>query len=218
MLCIGGALCFVFLVWEGRFAKVPIMPSEFRYTDGSAKVINKPAVRLLKNGYSANILLIQNLAIGWVYWGNLFYIPVYFQTVRGYDSSKSGVLLLPMVIAHGIFSGTSGFLVSYTGGYYWILLLGSAVWTIGASLKAKFYEQTTSVWMFIVFGILEGFGVGFCFQPVLVALLASSAKADRAVMTGLRNFLRAMGGAVGLTGEIRSISSFALCHFGYIRN
>lgn len=160
-------------------------------------------MRLLKNGYSANILLIQNLAIGWVYWGNLFYIPVYFQAVRGYDPSRSGVLLLPMVIAHGIFSGTSGFMVSHFGGYYWILLLGSAVWTIGASLKAKFYEQTTSQWMFIVFGILEGFGVGFCFQPVLVALLASSAKADRAVMTGLRNFLRAMGGAVGLTGEIR---------------
>lgn len=167
-------------------------------------MINKFLVRLLKNGYSANILLIQNLAIGWVYWGNLFYIPVYFQTVRGYDPGKSGVLLLPMVIAHGIFSGTSGFLVSYTGGYYWILLLGSAVWTIGASLKAKFYEKTTSLWMFIVFGILEGFGVGFCFQPVLVALLASSAKADRAVMTGLRNFLRSMGGAVGLTGETTS--------------
>lgn len=28
MLSIGAALCCAFLFWEGRFAKVPIMPSE----------------------------------------------------------------------------------------------------------------------------------------------------------------------------------------------
>jgi len=36
---------------------------------------------------------------------------------------------------------------------------------------------------------------------VLVALMANSLRADRAVMTGLRNFLRAVGGAIGLTGN-----------------
>lgn len=36
----------------------------------------------------------------------------------------------------------------------------------------------------------------------LVALLAHSRKVDRAVMNSLRNFLRTMGGTLGLTGMI----------------
>jgi len=44
---------------------------------------------------------------------------------------------------------------------------------------------------------------------VLVALMANSMRADRAVMTGLRNFLRAAGGAIGLTG--RNFPSRCLC-------
>ncbi|PKX91219.1 putative efflux pump antibiotic resistance protein [Aspergillus novofumigatus IBT 16806] len=155
-------------------------------------------VRLFNNGYSANILLAQNLAIGWVYWSNLFYLPMYFQNVRGWSPTEAGSLILPMVIAHGIFSGLSGFLLSWTGRYWPIVVGGTSIWTVATSGKA-FYGANTPVWVFIAVGMLEGLGVGFCFQPVLVALMTNSANEDRAVMTGLRNFIRAMGGAVGIT-------------------
>lgn len=126
-----------------------------------------------------------------------------------------------MVIAHGIFSGISGSLVSHTGHYNPVIISGAAVWTVAAGAKT-FYNQATPDWAFVIVGAMEGFGVGFCFQPgkfyrvlflgfvvggslmaglVLVALMANSLRADRAVMTGLRNFLRAMGGAIGLTGR-----------------
>lgn len=36
---------------------------------------------------------------------------------------------------------------------------------------------------------------------VLVGLLAGSHNSDRAVITGLRNFIRDIGGAVGITGK-----------------
>ena len=42
---------------------------------------------------------------------------------------------------------------------------------------------------------------------VLVGLLAGSQSADRAVITGLRNFIRDIGSAVGLTGK-RLLPSF----------
>ena len=41
----------------------------------------------------------------------------------------------------------------------------------------------------------------------LVALLAHSRKVDRAVMNSLRNFLRTMGGTLGLTGMILPLES-----------
>lgn len=45
---------------------------------------------------------------------------------------------------------------------------------------------------------MEGAGVGNVFQPTLVAAQAHSLKRDRAVVISVRNFLRSMGGALGL--------------------
>jgi hypothetical protein len=69
-----------------------------------------------------------------------------------------------MVVAHGIFSGISGSLVSYTGHYNPVIISGAAVWTIAACAK-MFYNQVTPGWVFVVVGAMEGFGIGFCFQP-----------------------------------------------------
>jgi hypothetical protein len=50
----------------------------------------------------------------------------------------------------------------------------------------------------IVILIIEGIGVGNVFQPTLVAVQAHALKRDRAVVISVRNFLRSMGGALGL--------------------
>ena len=46
--------------------------------------------------------------------------------------------------------------------------------------------------------MVVGTGVGFIFQPMLVALQAHVPQARRAVITSNRNFFRCAGGAVGL--------------------
>jgi Na+/melibiose symporter-like transporter len=122
-------------------------------------------VRLFRNGLSANILLAQNIAIGWVFWGNLFYIPLYFQNVRGWSPAQAGALILPMVTSHGLSSGFSGFLVSWTGHYNPVIISGAAIWTVAAGCKALLYDQASPVWLFVVVGIFEGLGVGSCIQP-----------------------------------------------------
>ncbi|KAJ6022039.1 hypothetical protein N7540_007543 [Penicillium herquei] len=130
--------------------------------------------------------------IGWVFWGNLFYLPLYFQIVRGLSPSAAGSLILPMVIAHGATSGLSGAVMSLTGCYKPVICIGAASWAIGSILKST-YAQATPFRLFIITGILEGI--------VLVGLLAGTDNVDRAVITGLRNFIRDMGGSIGITGE-----------------
>lgn len=122
-----------------------------------------------------------------------------------------------MVIAHGATSGLTGILVAALGHYMPIIRTGVGLWAVAACVKTVFYDQTSLVWMIFVIGIFEGFGVGCCLQPgmpprpkpvslaninlylVLVGLLAGSHNSDRAVITGLRNFIRDIGGAVGIT-------------------
>lgn len=45
---------------------------------------------------------------------------------------------------------------------------------------------------------ITGIGIGFTFQPTLVALLAHCTKSQRAISISNRNFFRCMGGACGL--------------------
>ena len=79
-----------------------------------------------------------------------------------------------------------------------MLITSQLVWLIGTCLQIL-YNRQTRIWEIVIFGFLQGLGVGGAFQPSLVALLAHSKKADRAVISCLRIFIRTVGGAVGLT-------------------
>ncbi|KAE8354370.1 major facilitator superfamily domain-containing protein [Aspergillus coremiiformis] len=181
MFTLGAMLFAVFLIGEWRWVKLPLLP-----------------MRLFQYNYSTNILLGVNILIGWVFWGNLFYIPLYFQNVRGLGPGMAGSLILPMVIAHGMTSGLTGIIMSWTRRYKAVISTGVGMWAIAAAAKS-FYTQRTPWWVLGLGGIFEGIGVGCSLQPVMVGLLAGSDKSDRAVMTGLRNFIRDMGGSVGVT-------------------
>ncbi|KAJ5580280.1 uncharacterized protein N7459_006265 [Penicillium hispanicum] len=178
-LTIGAVLLVSFVFVEWRFAKFPILP-----------------MRLFQYSRSTNTLLGMNILIGWVFWGNLLYIPLYFQNVRGYSPSVAASFILPMVIAHGMTSGLSGILVSRSGHYMPVIRGGAMLWVIGTAAKCWYHHETPTL-MFYIVGILEGIGVGCSLQPMMVGLLAGSDKADRGVITGLRNFIRDTGGAMG---------------------
>ncbi|KAB8233870.1 major facilitator superfamily domain-containing protein [Aspergillus alliaceus] len=174
MLTFGATLFAVFLMGEWRWVKLPLLP-----------------MRLFQYNYSTNILLGVNILIGWVFWGNLFYIPLYFQNVRGCHPGVAGSLILPMVIAHGATSGLTGIIMSWTHRYKVVISTGVGMWAIAAAAKS-FYTQNTPLLVIGLGGIFEGIGVGCSLQP-------GSDKSDRAVVTGLRNFIRDMGGSVGVT-------------------
>jgi hypothetical protein len=148
MLIAGVTLFGVFLTVEWRFAKLPLLPAQ-----------------LFSYGHSTNILISINVLIGWIYWGNLFVLPLYLQNVRGASPSQAGVLLLPMVIAHGLTSALTGILISVSGHYKSIIVTGAVCWALAAVAKL-YYDQETAIWRILVVGILDGVGVGCSLQPV----------------------------------------------------
>lgn len=60
------------------------------------------------------------------------------------------------------------------------------------------YDRNTKPGIIVIPLLIIGIGVGFIFQPTLVALQAHSIKSRRAVITSNRNFFRCAGGACGL--------------------
>lgn len=91
----------------------------------------------------------------------------------------------------------SGQYVSRTGRYGEVIWTGYSLWFLGVGLILLFDRQIKD-WAIALILVVEGAGVGNIFQPTLVAVQAHSLHADRAVVTSVRNFLRNLGGAVGL--------------------
>lgn len=147
MLIAGAMLFGVFLAIEWRFAKLPLLPAQ-----------------LFNYNYSTNVLICINVLIGWIYWSNLFILPLYLQNVRGLSPAKAGVLMLPMVIAHGLTSGLTGILISMLGHYKPIIVSGAICWALAALAKVH-YDQSTPIWQIIVVGVFDGIGVGCSLQP-----------------------------------------------------
>jgi hypothetical protein len=147
MLVSGTMLFGTFLAIEWRFAKLPLLP-----------------IRLFYYNYSTNILICTNLLIGWIYWGNLFILPLYLQNVRKSGPAQAGVLILPMVISHGLTSGLAGVLISILGSYKPIIVTGAVCWAL-AALAKTLYDQATPICQIVVVGIFDGIGVGCSLQP-----------------------------------------------------
>lgn len=142
-------------------------------------------------------MLLQNLLFGFVYYSQLYYLPLFFQNARRMPPIISAALVLPIPCSQMTASILSGQYISYRERYGEVIWSGFFLWTLGAGLTCMF-NLNTPIAAIVVILVLQGTGVGFVFQPTLVALQAHSTKTQRAVVISNRNFLRSLGGAVGL--------------------
>ncbi|KAM3079648.1 hypothetical protein ACMFMG_006061 [Clarireedia jacksonii] len=179
MLTIGGVCMIGFIIVEWKFAVMPMMP---------LNLFSNPAVAAI---------LTQNFLFGIVYYSHLYYLPIYYQNSRQYSPLMSAALTIPFVATQSSFSIVSGQYISRRKRYGEIIWAGFIIWTLGSGLVLLF-SRSTPKWEIVIILLIEGAGVGFVFQPTLVAAQAHCLKRDRAVVISTRNFLRALGGAIGL--------------------
>ncbi|KAI4924749.1 hypothetical protein J4E85_007866 [Alternaria conjuncta] len=175
----GAVLGILFVLHQWKLVALPIMP-----------------LRLYRAPHCWALYL-QTFLIGLAYFGNFFYLPIYFQSVLRYSPLVSGALILPVVITTSFASIASGQYMNRVASYMHCILAGFALWTLGSGLTLLF-DRDTGLAVLIVVLIIEGAGIGLTLQPTLVGMYANSRNEDRAVTTGLRNFIRTIGGAFGL--------------------
>ncbi|KAF1359336.1 MFS general substrate transporter [Lizonia empirigonia] len=179
MLVIGGCCMLAFIVIEYRVALLPTMPiSLFR---------SRPVC----------VMLVQNFLLGIVYYSQLYYRPLFFQNARRFSPITSATLVLPITCAQMVASILGGQYVSRTERYGEVIWSGFILWTLGVGLTCLF-GLDTPIYAMVLILFVQGVGVGFIFQPILVALQAHCTKFQRAVVISNLNFLRSLGGAVGL--------------------
>nr|GAT52444.1 DHA14-like major facilitator [Mycena chlorophos] len=125
----------------------------------------------------------------------VFYLPIWFQAIKGVSAVKSGISTIPMILSLVIGSLLAGAIVTITGFYAPFLIASSVLMSIGAGLLYTLKVNTKHP-RWIGFQVLYGLGVGFGMQqPVMAAQTVLDLK-DVPVGTSIMMFLQTLGGAL----------------------
>ncbi|MCW2699818.1 MAG: Drug resistance transporter, EmrB/QacA subfamily [Blastococcus sp.] len=141
---------------------------------------------------------VGSVVLGAGMFGGILLLPQYLQIVHGSSPTVAGLQMIPLV--GGIMTGavSSGIIISKTGKYRIFPLVGIVFMVIALVSMSLIIGADTSVWTLVPFMILLGLGLGFNFQPVILAVQNAVRPDEMGVATSSVTFFRQMGGTIGV--------------------
>ncbi|KAK2882527.1 hypothetical protein FQN49_000253 [Arthroderma sp. PD_2] len=179
MIVFGTALIGFFLFAEKRLAKYPLMD-----------------LRIFKE-WSNNAVIVVAATHSMATRGSEYYLPLYFQSVQQASPTKSGVLILPMMIAASLCDLGVGVLIHQTGRYREIIWVGTTSLTLGTGLYILLGIDT-SLAKTIGFEIIGGIGLSLLLSTPMLAIQNNVDQADVAVASSTLGFIRSIATSLSI--------------------
>ncbi|AEO65517.1 uncharacterized protein THITE_119631 [Thermothielavioides terrestris NRRL 8126] len=129
----------------------------------------------------------------------VYYLPIWFQAIKGDSAVSSGIHILPMVIPLVVASIVTGILVSRIGYYTPFMIFGVCLTAVGAGLFTTFDATATSKGKWIGYQILYGFGIGTSAQAPNMAAQTVLPRVDVAIGASVMFFGQQLFGSVFTT-------------------
>lgn len=146
---------------------------------------------------SAAILFVATVIHGIILWAILYYLPLYFEAVKGYGPILTGVALFPWTFTVAPASIATGIAITILGTYRWANYLGWFLATLGMGLLIVIKVDTsTPAWVFLC--LVGGIGTGILFPAMALAVQASATAQDQAYAANMFSFFRAFGQTLGV--------------------
>ncbi|KAJ7796748.1 major facilitator superfamily transporter [Mycena olivaceomarginata] len=125
----------------------------------------------------------------------VFYVPIWFQAIKGVSAIKSGVDNLPMILALVIAMIGSGGATTALGYYTPFMYLSTVFMAVGGGLLTTFNVNTGHA-RWIGYQVLVGIGCGSGMNQPVMAVQAVLDLKDVPTGTALVLFLQSIGGSV----------------------
>lgn len=142
---------------------------------------------------------------------HVYYLPTYFQAIRGSSAIGSAVEFLPYILACSIFSVLAGILVSRMGFFTPPCVVGCGIAVVGAGLLTTLDVHSSKA-SWVNFQLLSGIGAGLALYQGFIGVQVVLPKNDIAIGTSLITFSQAIGGALAVSvGDVvllRSIRGY----------
>ncbi|OAQ67906.1 MFS multidrug transporter [Pochonia chlamydosporia 170] len=177
LLAGGVATLVLFVYWEKRVGENAMIP---------LSIIRKREI------WTACLLMVFLFT---ALFGASYYLPIYFQSIKGASPFLSGVYILPSLITQLVFAVISGFLVQKMGYYLPFAVASGAIVAIGSGLLATLDPFTpTAKW--VGYQIFVGAGRGLGMQIALIAIQANTPSPLVAIATATMVFCQTFSGAM----------------------
>lgn len=123
---------------------------------------------------------------------HVYYLPFYFQSVRGTTASQSGIRTLPYLMTLLLSPMISGSLITLVGYYVPFMWAGSALITIGSVLLFRL-TTNSSAGQLIGYQFLAAFGAGISRQIAFSAVPLVLDEDDLPIASALVAFCNSLG-------------------------
>ncbi|TPX35460.1 hypothetical protein SmJEL517_g02076 [Synchytrium microbalum] len=173
LFVVGFVFIGIFVFVESRVAE-PILP-----------------IRLF-NERNFNASLVATFCFGFVFFGAVYELPVFFQLVNKSSASISGVQGLPISLGFIITATLGGAIAAINGRYVWAVVVGTGLMCVGSGLLSLL-TYNNSIWFESIAQLIFGLGAGL----VLTGQVALK-PFEHASGTSAINFMRTIGGVFGV--------------------
>ncbi|WP_199779942.1 MDR family MFS transporter [Streptomyces sp. LaPpAH-108] len=138
-----------------------------------------------------------NILVGAAVFGALSVLPLYLQMVKGLSPTQAGLMMLPQTLGIVAAGRISGPYVTKAGRYKTVLL-GGLVLMVIATFGFGTLDVGTPLWQTGIAAGVMGFGIGLCWQVMLIAIQTGVAPQYMGAGMGSFTFFRQIGGTAGI--------------------
>ncbi|KAJ5249280.1 hypothetical protein N7468_000731 [Penicillium chermesinum] len=177
LFVLAGVLIIVFVIVQLKLPENAMVPPRI--------------IRISLFAYSSLFMIVFSGA----YFTLLYYLPIWFQAIKGASAVNSGIMCLPMMLSMVIFSFITGGGVTATGKHLPFFILATVLSTIGAGLITTF-ETDTGHPKWIGYQVLVGAGIGLGVQLPVITAQAVLPAPDIPVGTAIMTFCQTFSGAI----------------------
>ena len=175
------ALSIIFLVW-------------FIFVDQRARDPIFPATLFRKKAFTLSIIAAFLIAISM--FATITYVPLFAQISLLESPTRSGTVLMPLIIAQVLASISAGQIVSRIGKYKLLIIIGMLILAVGLFLLSRMNPSTTAFRLSINL-VLVGIGIGIGL-PTLNVIVQCAFEHDKlGLVTASTQLARNIGATLG---------------------
>lgn len=137
-------------------------------------------------------------------------IPVFVQTVSGYSATEAGLVLIPAGLVLMALFPFSGRFADRVPAHYPIMV-GVLCFALGSALMTT-ADTNTTFWTVAIFTMVGRFGMGLIMPPLVSSAMKTLHPDQLNRGSGALNFMRQLGGSVGINSLVVLISQRTQFH------
>lgn len=146
---------------------------------------------------TTTLAIIASIAVGIAQFGTSVFLSQFFQVAQGFTPTEAGLLMLPLILGSMVGATFSGQLITRTGVWKPVMLVGTVMLIVGLMLMGP-TDHATPVWHLSAFMVLMGLGQGALMQNLVLVVQNTVDVRDIGAASGVVSFFRSLGGTIGI--------------------